>query len=243
MPPEETTTGEPTDTNTSDTEESKEKETNTKDKVEDLTKLWDNKPADEEKPTPETTVAAPTVEQQKPDEAFDEHIKTLKLADGVDTAKIVADMAQGNTDSLKDAFNSVAGAAYKASMINANKLIEAKVNAAIKEAVGQSEGKFKTDVAIRDLNVALPFTKAPEIAPIAKVVFGQFMKKGQSVEEAIESVRLFFAHTTKLSAKDVGMQVAKKGDSFSSSHSGITPEDSDESEDLDFEAILSGLSK
>lgn len=223
-------------------DDGKKLETNKEDKVEDFKTMWDNDDKEIEQQKQNEKQIANEIEQQKPDEAFDEHIKSLNLGSGIDANKIASDMAEGNTDSLNAAFTSVAASSYKAALISTNKLIDAKISNAIDEAVNRSEGKFKTNAAVRDLNDALPFTKAPEIAPIAKVVFGQFMKKGQNVDEAIESVRKFFHHTTKLSAKDVGIQMAKKSNSFSGSHSGITGDDLDEENETDFQAILSGLS-
>lgn len=184
--------------------------------------------------TTQTTEAA-----KNPDEILNEHIKGLNLADGIDMQKLQTDLATGSTESLQAALTQVAGNAYRASMLNSTKIMDAKIDAAIASAVNQSEGKFKTADAIRQLHAALPFTAQPAIAPVAKGVFGQYIKKGSSIEDAIKQTQNYFRETAKLSAKDVGLHTVSK-DSHRSGPGGIELPDDDTEDQSDWMKILSG---
>lgn len=148
-------------------------------------------------------------QQQQPqnvnaNDAFNEHVASLGLSSGIDVNAIAAGLQDGNTESLSAAFNQVGANAYKAAMLNSAKLMDQKVEAAVKQAVAQAGGNYQQDQAVHALTSALPFTSNPKIAPVAKAAMQGYMKQGQDSATAIESVRKFFKEMHGLSAKDLG---------------------------------------
>lgn len=146
--------------------------------------------------------------EKKPDptEVFDEYIKGLDLASGLDMAKISGDLNQGNTESLDNAFSTIASNTYRQAMVDMSKVIDQKVEAGVAKAVQQSSNASQSDMAVKHMNTELNFTKNPVIAPVASAVLAQLIKKGKSTEDAVNGVREFFKQTSQLSAKELGRQ-------------------------------------
>lgn len=151
--------------------------------------------------------------QQTPnaDEAFNTYIEGLDLTKDIDLGKVSEDLNQGNTESLGNAFSSIAAKTYRQAMIDMSKVIDQKVSAGVEAAVQQSSNAAQGTQAVRQMNTLLEFTKNPAIAPVAGAVLAQLMKKGKSTEDAVEGVRKFFQNTSKISAKALGMHNAPRG--------------------------------
>ena len=149
-------------------------------------------------------------QSNSPAEAFNEHVKSLGLTDNIDTGSLFEAAREGDSEAfnngIQESLQTVAANTYRAALNDANKIVDAKVEQAVTKAVREATGSFEVDKAVTALNTALPFTKSPMVAPIAKSVLGQFMKKGMSLEDAIDGTRDFFAETNKLTAKDLGNQ-------------------------------------
>lgn len=172
--------------------------------------MWQDNPV--EQAQTQTPQSPAPVQQQAPnaEEAFGTYIDGLELTRGVDLDAISGELSQGSTEGLSKAFNVVAAKVYRQSMIDMNKIIEQKVNAGVAAAVQQSSNAAKGNNAVRQMNEALNFTSNPAIAPIANAALAQFIKKGKTPEDAVESVRKFFQNTSRLSAKDLGLQSAPR---------------------------------
>lgn len=131
------------------------------------------------------------------DTLFKEHIESLQLTNGLDLAKIQEDLREGKVDSLNEAFSNVAANTYKAAMTQMNSLVDSKIEAATEKAVSDANSTVKADLEIQEMQSSLPFTKDPNIEPVAKAVLAQFRSKGESVENAIAKTKEFFQNTAE----------------------------------------------
>lgn len=171
---------------------------------------------------------------------FDTHVESLNLGGGVDVAQVQQDMAQGNTESFAAALKTTGEAAYKAAITDSNKLMQTQIKAAVAEAVGEANGNFKSDMAIRDLHSALPYTEDAALAPVAKGVFTQFLKKGQTQAEAIKSTDEYFKHSMKLLGgsldkdKSNGKPGGRFGNAVNNDNSGGNNDGTDDTDWLEF---------
>jgi hypothetical protein len=167
---------------------------NTQNNTPTYANLWDKT---------ETSGVAPAQPQQNPQQqqqpsdptaAFNAHVESLRLTDGINFQQVANDLAQGNHTSLEAAFKSLGANSYRAGVSDAQRLMNGKIDDAVNKAVNQSTGNYKSDMIVNRMNDSLPFTKAPEIAPIAKAVLTQMISKGKTHDEAIEEVGKFFQH-------------------------------------------------
>lgn len=188
----------------------KEGENNEKDNIEPFADLWDN--PDTEKGENKDQKQQTQSIQQGPtnQEVFDDHIKSLDLMGGVDLEKITADLNNGSIESLNSAFGTLAKNVYTKALVNTNKIMDQKIAKAVEQAVEQSKTSFGSDFAMQQMNSQLPFTAKPAIAPMAKQVLEQLIKKGKSTEEAIKGVKDYFQQTASVFAKESGMVIAPK---------------------------------
>lgn len=174
--------------------------------------------------------------EQKPnaDEAFNTYIKGLDLTKDIDLAKVSEGLNQGNTESLGNAFSTIAAKTYRQAMVDMSKIIDQKVAAGVKAAVTQSSNVAQGDMAVRQMNSTLDFTKNPAIAPVAGAVLAQLIKKGKSTEDAVDGVRKFFQNTSKISAKALGLQKPPHGRPGNQSFSGAGNIADDEDTEVDW---------
>lgn len=145
---------------------------------------------------------------------FAQHVESLDLAGGIDAGKIMQDMQSGNTESFTAALKQVGESAYKASIKDSNKLVQAQVKKAVEDAVGEANGNFNSSMAIRDLNDQLPYTADPALAPVAKGVFTQFLKKNNTQAEAIKLTDDYFKHTVGLLGGKIDKSNGKPNGNF-----------------------------
>lgn len=172
---------------------------NSENNLPDYSGLWDNTPPKNENQQQQTQQQQ-TQQQQTvdPNTAMANHIASLNLTNGIDSARLMSDIREGNSESMQTAFSTLAANAYQAAVTDMNRLVDARVKKGIEESTGSATGAIRSDLAIRELQSALPFTQKPEIEPVAKAVFTQFMKKGQDVKGAIESTKNYFKHMSKM---------------------------------------------
>ncbi len=185
-------------------------EPNNADKFENI---WQTEPEDGDQQQQQTPQGTPQSQQQQTpnaDEAFNTYIEGLQLTDGLDLPTISEELNQGKTEGLGKAFSAVASKVYRHAMIDMSRVIDQKVKAGVEQAVQQSSNAAQGNQAVRQMNTTLEFTKNPAIAPVANAALAQLIKKGKSVEDAVEGVRSFFQNTSKLSAKDLGLQTAPR---------------------------------
>ncbi len=195
------------DQTTDETGKKVETKDNNKNNDDNLETLWDNPVEDTSKTVAPDPNLPAQQQQQQPDanEAFNEHIKSLDLVSGLDLSEISTELNQGNTEALNKAFTHMASNIYRQSMINASKIIDKKVQEGVDKAVKSSANAVQGNMAVDKMQAALSFTKQPAISPVATAVLAQLIKKGKSVDDAINGVRTFFKQTAHISAKELGL--------------------------------------
>lgn len=203
-----------TDSNNSGDENNQNKggENNSENNVDNFSNLWENEDNKEtENNNTNNTNTANAEPANNAADAFKNHIDGLDLTAGIDMNKISEGIKEGNFEDLTSAFKTVAGNAYQNAIMDSTKIMDAKIEKAVSNAVSQAKGNYQADQATQQLHTALPFTKDAAIAPVATAVMTQLIGKGKSSEEAIMGVKAFFAQTSKLSAKDLDLQIAPAG--------------------------------
>ena len=139
-----------------------------------------------------------------PNEQFNQYVNSINFTDGIDAQKVIADLNEGNLDSFNAALRTAAANAYKQSLLDAQKIIQTKVEEAVRVAVEKSKGSYQSDMLVKDLHEKFPFTASPEIEPVAKAVLNQLIdNKGMNPQEAINATGEFFKHLTKKVASTV----------------------------------------
>ncbi len=189
-------------------EEQKQQGNNGKDNVDTFEDLWQpSEDGGEEKPPQEQTP------EKKPvgDAFIKDYVGKINFTDGVDASKIYEGLSTGDPAALNAALSQVAQNTFKRALIDTNKLITSRVNAAVEQAVSKSRSNVHGDLAVQSMNVEMPFTKNAAIEPIAKAVLAQFMKKGQDAPSAIANVKKFFQRTHQISSKYLGINKPPKG--------------------------------
>lgn len=197
--------GEPANADGEKTVENKGQENNVDNNDDNLRDIWQNPSEDiDAGKTPNQSTQTP---QQTPDadKTFSTYIDKLGLTKDINLSEISQELNQGNTESLGNAFKSVADKVYRQTMIDVSRLVDQKISKGIEAAVQQSAHATEGNLVVRQMHDALTFTKDPSIAPVAKAALAQLMKKGKSSEEAIDGVRTFFQRMSKLSAKELGL--------------------------------------
>ncbi len=165
---------------------------------------------------------------------FNEYIEKLELTKSVDLAEVSEQLNQGNTESLGNALKTVAAQTYRQAMVDMSKIIDQKVKSGVEAAVQQSSNAVQGNMAVTQMNTALAFTKNPAIAPVAGAVLSQLIKKGKSVDDAVDGVRKFFQNTSKISAKELGMQNPPRGRPGNQSFNGTGDLGNDDENEIDW---------
>lgn len=181
---------------------------NTQNNVSPLAGMWQDDTTNSQ-PKPGTQQQqAPATQGQPPADPgtfLNNHIATLNLTNGIDMAQIAEQMRDGDHSGMQAALGTIAANSYRAAMLDANKLINAKVESAITEAQKRSGADFASTMALQQLHEALPFTSDDLVKPMAENVFLRFIKKGQSVQDAIKNTGEYFKHTMQAAQKDLQM--------------------------------------
>jgi len=188
--------------------EKKQQQDNKQDNVDNFGDLWqtsDGEAGEEHK-------QEETPEKKSTDADFiKDYVSKIDFTDSVDTTKIYEGLSSGDPAALNAALSQVAQNTFKRALIDTNKLINSRVDAAVETAVAKSRSGVHGDLAVQSMNVEMPFTKDPAVDPIAKAVLAQFMKKGQDASTAIDNVKKFFKRTHQISSKDLGINKPPKG--------------------------------
>jgi len=171
----------------------------------DYTNLWQDKTDTSGGQQQQQQNGQQQQQQAQGDPAADlqKHIESLNLTGGIDMAKVATDMQAGDATGFQGALQQVAENSYKAAMGDSQKMMQSQIAAAVDAAVSKADGNHQSSTLIRDMNSALPYTEAPEIAPIAKAVLTRFIKDGKSHKEAIAETDKFLQHVgTSVAASD-----------------------------------------
>jgi len=130
-----------------------------------------------------------------PNKQFDDFISSLDL-DAKVAPDILEKLQNGDMSVLPDILKSSAQQAVKASMLNMSKIINNRMEEIVERAVKKANTDRNTDGLVEYMHSELEFTKDPDLAPVAKSVLGRALKKGQSREEAVKTVRRYFEKTS-----------------------------------------------
>lgn len=132
-----------------------------------------------------------------PDEIMQEHIASLGLTSNLDVEGLIEALNQGDTKPLVSAIETAAANSYKAAVNSLSGLMDQKINAAVEKATAQAEGNVNSNMALREMHAALPFTDAPDLAPVADAVMTKLINNGKTVSEAIKGTNDFFKAITE----------------------------------------------
>jgi hypothetical protein len=133
-------------------------------------------------------------QQQQPDanEAFTAHVAKIDFASGIDMAAGMAAIRDGDTEAFGKMLQQVGANSYKNSLMDANKVVQQSVEKMSNSVKSDVSNDNASAAMVNDMNAAMPFTKSPAYAPIAKLTLTQFINKGMSKEKAIAEVGKYF---------------------------------------------------
>lgn len=174
-------------------------------------------------------ITPPTAEELQTN--FNKFVDEINFSEGVDTAKLADELRDGNMEGLHNLIKKTAGSTYKRTIMDANKLVDAKVNAAVDRAVQQATSKVRGSNLVDKMHTQLPFTSKPAIAPIAEAMLRQFTTKGKNPADAIESVKTLFAQLHKTSAKDLGISTPRNRPGNTQFNNSSAPQNEDDDND------------
>lgn len=170
---------------------------------------------------------APAVQQATPMEAVQTILDAVTF-DDVLTPEVMTEMTDGNLEGFNKAVAASGRNAVKQSlMLSARMMNEISERLTTKMETRFNE-LLSADKANTDLNDALPFAKDPAIQPIARGIFAQAMNKTNGDKaKALEMTKRFFTNITNVTADDLDLGVAPRGESdvFDQQRSPNEPED------------------
>lgn len=139
---------------------------------------------------------------------FNKYITEKKFGDNVQIPKEQVDkLLAGDLSVLPDVVRAIArGAAedaYRHGMIDNQNVLKNKLDAAVEQAVTRSDGSRRASEVVNMMNTALPFTKDPDIKPVADALLSQQIKNGKSPEDSIKIITAFFKRTSGLTARSL----------------------------------------
>lgn len=199
--------------------------------------FWQNKVPDATQPAVPTQ--QPVADKTGPTQAeiFDEHVKGLDFAPKEITDEQVAALFDNRDLSvLTDLINQGARNAYKQAMTDSASLVAAGEKKATEAARQMTQAQLGEREDILAMNTALPFTTKPAVAPVALAVFKQSLSKDKTKEEAIRSVRDFFAGVANIGQKELGLNPAPPPNPGDTGFKGNSQDDADE---IDWEKVIS----
>lgn len=123
---------------------------------------------------------------------FQQHIDTLDFTSGVDATGILQAISEGDAEALGTALQQVGINAYRNAMVDANKVVQQRVDAASESVKNDISAQNATSEVVNAMNNELPFTKKAAYAPMAKLVLTQFLEKGANPQDAIKEVGKYF---------------------------------------------------
>jgi len=214
-----------------------------KNDVEDFSDMWQNKPEDNDDAGTNANVNANGgAASRTSEEVLQEHIATLDFGKGIDMQAIMNDVQNGDMSSMQKAFTQIGSQAYTATLTDANRLMQSKINDAVTAAVEKAGVNYKGDKLTDAMHTALPFTKDPAMSPVARGILGQFLKKGLSDEEALNKTKAYFKNFALKSAKDLGVNAgsSRPGSGQFNQGAGGIDTGEDDADEIDWVSALSG---
>ena len=120
--------------------------------------------------------------------------------------------------------------AYRKSLVDANKVVQQRVDKMAESVKADVTSSTATSDLVKEMNVALPFTKNPAFAPVAQLTLTQFLSKGVAPDKAIAEVGKYFENlsgeVSKMNPRHPSGRPAGNFDgSMNSGNAGNTSED------------------
>ena len=153
--------------------------------------LWDTAPSNEGKPDANQVVQQ---QQQQPDpnETFNKHIESLDFSGGIDLAASMTAIQNNDVEAFGKLIQQIGANAYRNSLVDANKVVQQRVDKMAESVKADVSSSTATSDLVKEMNVALPFTKNPAFAPVAQLTLTQFLSKGVAPDKAIAEVGKYF---------------------------------------------------
>lgn len=154
-------------------------------------------------------------QQQQPNanEQFQTHIDSLDFMDGIDVMAGMQAVQNQDAEGFKNLVQQIGRNAYRHSLVDANKVVQQRVDSMGTTIKDEVKASTATSSLVSEMNNALPFTKSPAYAPMAKAVLVQFLDKGKTPAEALEGVGKYFKgmadDVNKLSSQAPGSRPAR----------------------------------
>lgn len=136
--------------------------------------------------------------EQAPQEAatgdtrFHDYLSRLEFIASDDITALNTAMEAQDPQAMKQVFNKVGQQAYQKALLDANVIMQKKMEELEKRMEQKTETNLSAREAISRLNAALPIASKPAVAPLAKSIYGQFLRKGDSVDAAIQKTIKYF---------------------------------------------------
>ncbi len=213
---------------------------NIQDNNDNFDKLWQDE-ADNTDQGKKSTTQQQTQPENVSDNStqFNDYIATINFMEGVDLPKIAEELNTGKTDSMQDAFTKVGQNAYKRALADGAKIMDHKISQAVEQAVQKAGVNVNANMAVSTMEQRLGYTKDPAMSPIAKAVLAQLMKKGKSLDDAVQGVDKYFARTAQLLNKNKNAPHGRPGNrGFNTRDNNNVQSDDGDEEDLDWMELL-----
>lgn len=215
------------------------KEDNKEDNLISHENLWDTAPSNEAKPDANQNQNQQQ-QQSDPNETFNKHIDSLDFAGNIDLAASMTAIQNGDTEAFGKLIQQIGANAYRNSLVDANKVVQQRVDKMAESVKSDVSSSNATSELVKEMNVALPFTKNPAFAPVAQLTLTQFLSKGVAPGKAIEEVGKYFnnlsGEVSKMNPSPPGSRPAGNfGANMNSNNAGNTSED-----EPDWIALLGG---
>lgn len=166
------------------------------DNVDLLAKLWENDSGNKggqgnnnggQQQTQQQT------QQANPNELIRQHLDGLSLKPSF-SQEDMDNIQNGDFTAFNREMQSVAERVYTQALSHMAGFVDQKVNAAIEEATRRSGANYEINEMVDRMQNSLPITKDPKVAPVAKGILQQALKKGMKADDAINAVSAFFNH-------------------------------------------------
>lgn len=178
--------------------------------VDDFNDLWQTENSENKGNENNNQQQQQSQQQNSSDELLQNHIESLNLGGGINQEQLRSDLAEGKIDALTAAIQQVAANAYKAAMIDANKMFDQKLTGAEERIVNKTSANYQGNDLVKKMHETLPVTKQGAYEPVAKMVLGQMLRKGLTGDKAIEGVRNYFANLSKGIGTDLELNFNSK---------------------------------
>ena len=152
-----------------------------------------------------TQMPQPTQAPVDPNAQFNQYIQGLDFKFGLSPEDVQKFVVSGDTAGLQAAIQASQRNMYRSVLLDTSKMVNTSVERAVAIAVEKATGMYQQDKSRMVLEDVVPIAKNPNVAPIARATFQQFMKQGASADEAAKKTQAFFDALRKQPNTDFGL--------------------------------------